>query len=239
MKPPREPRLVIFDLDGTLVDSIPTIVNGVAYALAGIHIHPRPEEIRAQVGKPLDQIFQNVMPIPFPPLADQLVAAYKHYYHAHSLQESHVYPGIPELLRALGPHRTAVATTKPTGAATWLLQGLGILPLLGHVQGTDGFPPKPEPHVLLHTLEHCGVPPEDAVFLGDTRYDILAGRRARVPTIGVTWGIGHRNELLAAGADWIADSPADCATLLGLTAHIPLPDDPPNPAPGTDPPPGP
>ncbi len=163
MKPPREPRLVIFDLDGTLVDSIPTIVNGVAYALAGIHIHPRPEEIRAQVGKPLDQIFQNVMPIPFPPLADQLVAAYKHYYHAHSLQESHVYPGIPELLRALGPHRTAVATTKPTGAATWLLQGLGILPLLGHVQGTDGFPPKPEPHVLLHTLEHCGVPPEDAV----------------------------------------------------------------------------
>jgi len=202
--------LIIFDLDGTLVDSLDGITASVALALRQENIPADPARIKALIGLPLVNILDGIAGPDTPPaLMARLVKAYLDDYHAHCVERSAVYPGIRELVQRLGPRRTAVATTKRTPGAALLLAGLGLAPHLGLIQGTDGFPAKPDPAVLFRVLDHFRLPPERALFVGDTPIDIEAGRRAGIRTCGVTWGNSAREALTAAGATWIADRTAD------------------------------
>jgi phosphoglycolate phosphatase-like HAD superfamily hydrolase len=93
-----------------------------------------------------------------------------------------------------------------------VLEKFGLLPFFDHVQGTDGFPAKPEPDVIFASLRALGAAPEDCLLVGDAPADIEAGRRAGVKTCAVLWGYGDRNELARSQPDyWISD-PSELAS---------------------------
>ncbi len=88
---------------------------------------------------------------------------------------------------------------------------MDLLPYFDHVQGTDGFPAKPEPDVILASLEIFGVQPEDCLLVGDSPPDMEAGRRAGVKTCAVLWGYGRREEMLECQPDFVLEHPSQLA----------------------------
>ena len=110
-----------------------------------------------------------------------------------------------EALAALGG-RKSTATTKGTPTTRVVLEQFGLLHIFDHVQGTDGFPAKPEPDVILRSLDVFGVGPEACLLVGDSPTDMRAGRRAGVKTCAVRWGYGDPVELESCEPDyWIDD----------------------------------
>jgi HAD superfamily hydrolase (TIGR01509 family) len=116
-----------------------------------------------------------------------------------------VYPGVAEALAELGG-RKGTATTKGTPTTRAVLEQFGLLHHFDHVQGTDGFPCKPAPDVILRSLEALGATPADCLMVGDSPADMEAGRRAGVKTCAVTYGYGKREALARFEPDyWIED----------------------------------
>ena len=192
-------KAVVFDLDGTLVDSLADIRASFRHVLkqAG---YPEPDDAAMSrlIGRPLAEMFREAAPG-----ADEsrLVAAFRDYYPEHLADHSRPYPGVPELLAALGSagYLRVVATTKKTPVAEKLVAAVGLEGLLDHVQGTDGLPPKPAPDVVLAALEAVGG--QGLWMVGDTVHDIGAGRAAGLATYAVTWGNHDAATLAAAGPD--------------------------------------
>jgi HAD superfamily hydrolase (TIGR01509 family) len=116
-----------------------------------------------------------------------------------------LYPGVVETIAAL-PGLKSTATTKGTPTTRLILERFGLLPYFAHVQGTDGFPCKPEPDVIYKSLEALSVAPEDCLFIGDSVPDMQAGRRAGVKTCGVRYGYGDPAKMAGWQPDyWIDD----------------------------------
>jgi phosphoglycolate phosphatase len=198
----------VFDLDGTLLDSAADIHASVGHALAaGGHASPPLASLRRLVGRPLEEVFAHFAPTGDPAL---LSAAYR----AHFLTAGHgatrPFPGALGLLtdlRAAG-WSLAIATTKTSEGARRALSALGLLDRFDHVQGTDGFPCKPAPHVVEHALAGLGlhdVDPGRCWMVGDTVHDIAAGAAAGLGTVAVTHGAHSREELLGCAADLVVD----------------------------------
>jgi phosphoglycolate phosphatase len=136
---------------------------------------------------------------------DPMIAEYRGIYLSRKHGGTTVYPGVAEALAALGG-RKSTATTKGTPTTRAVLEQFGLLQFFDHVQGTDGFPAKPEPDVILKSLEVFGVGPEDCLLVGDSPTDMRAGRRAGVKICAVRWGYGDPVELASCEPDyWIDD----------------------------------
>ncbi len=119
-----------------------------------------------------------------------------------------------EALAAL-PENKATATTKGTPTTRAVLEMFGLLPYFQHVQGTDGFPAKPAPDVILRSVDGLGAKVEDCLFVGDSPADMEAGRRAGVKTCAVTYGYGRREALAEFTPDYWIDALRELA---GVTA---------------------
>jgi HAD superfamily hydrolase (TIGR01509 family) len=117
------------------------------------------------------------------------------------------YDGVAETLAAL-PGKKSTATTKGTPTTRIVLERFGLLTYFDHVQGTDGFPAKPEPDVIFKSLEVFGVRPEECLFVGDSPADMEAGRRAGVKTCAVLWGYGSEAEMARWEPDYWVTEPA-------------------------------
>jgi phosphoglycolate phosphatase len=117
-----------------------------------------------------------------------------------------VYPGIAGMLAKLGG-RKSTATTKGTKSTRLILEQFGLLQHFDHVQGTDGFPAKPEPDVLLASLKGLGARPEDALFVGDSPADMEAAKRAGIRSCAVRWGYGNVEAMARWEPDYWIDSP--------------------------------
>ena len=116
-----------------------------------------------------------------------------------------VYPGVPEALAALAG-RKSTATTKGTPTTRAVLEQFGLIRYFDHVQGTDGFPYKPAPDVILTALAALGARPEDCLMVGDSAADMEAGKRAGVKTCAVRYGYGKPEDLARFAPDfWIDD----------------------------------
>ena len=194
----------LFDIDGTLVDSALDICGAVQTVLSGVQRnHVEFEFLKGYIGRHLLDLFQDLN---FPPESiDALIADYRRIYAARKHTQTKVYPGVLEALPGI-PGRKSTATTKGTPTTRIVLELFGLLPFFDHVQGTDGFPAKPEPDVIFKALEALGAKPEDCLFVGDSAADMQAGIRAGVKTAAVTYGYGKRADLAQWDPDfWIDD----------------------------------
>lgn len=221
-------RLVLFDLDGCLVDSTTAITTSLseAMAAAGVAQIP-PQELAWVVGPPLRESVEQLLRDAGrdPGQAPALMDAYRAVYAEEARRSTTVIEGIPGLLADLAddPRRTtAVVTSKP---------GAQARPLLGHVGLADWFVAvhapvedhgaEPKTETLGRALDALGggVAPTEVVMIGDRHHDIDAGRAHGIRTVGVTWGAGDPEELRDAGADRVVTDADGLGGVLGLTAR--------------------
>jgi HAD superfamily hydrolase (TIGR01549 family) len=199
-------RFYIFDLDGTLLDSAADICGAVQQVLSGHVSEPLPfDYLKGFVGHHLDAVFTDILPAADREQLDGLIESYKKTYLGRGHVETRVFAGVAEALGSLGG-RKATATTKGTPTTRAVLEQFGLLPYFDHVQGTDGFPCKPAPDVVLRSVAALGARPEDCLFVGDSETDMEAGRRAGVRTCAVRYGYGNPAALARWEPDyWISD----------------------------------
>jgi 2-phosphoglycolate phosphatase len=197
-KPPASIRafdVYIFDVDGTLLDSAADICGAVQQVLSEHVSEPLPfDYLKSFIGFHLDDVFLDVLPGAGREQLDSMLGSYKQIYLARKHEGTRLYPGVLEALRRLGG-RKGTATTKGTPTTRAVLEQFGLLPYFDHVQGTDGFPCKPAPDVLLRSIEALGAKPEDCVFVGDSAADMEAGRLAGVQVCAVDYGYGQAEAL--------------------------------------------
>jgi phosphoglycolate phosphatase len=215
------PSLVLFDLDGTLTDAAPGIINCLLYALDSMGVdHPDGDAIRTFLGPPLAVTFREHFGMTDAE-TDVAIAKYRERYHDVGLFENDVYGGIPELLTALNATdlTLAVATSKPTYSATRILEHFGLAGHFAFIGGSDLAGVRHDKAaVIAHTLEELGTlgiarSAAEVVMIGDREHDVHGARVHGIDTIGVLWGYGSRAELTGAGAVDLVDQPTD---LLGL-----------------------
>ena len=216
-------RLVLFDLDGTLVDSEPGIFASVRSAAATLGLpEPTAEQLRAMVGPPLQDGFALVLTVP-PDDVPRAVAAYRETYSGGALLDVTVHDGVPELLdHLLGSGAIlAVATSKPETFAVRVLEATGLLPFFASVHGAtlDGTVRHKDQVVAAALAAH----PEgrDPVLVGDRSHDVVGAAANGLPCIGAGWGPAPDGELEAAGAAFVAATPSEVLSALAETIGRP------------------
>ena len=208
-RPAPRPRAIVFDLDGTLVDSLPDIVGSFQDAFTELGLTPpATEAVRGRVGLPLDVMYADFAPRD---RVAALVDAYRRIYPQRFTRTSRPFPGVLEVLAELRGHgfRLAVATTKRSDMATRFVGAMGLTEALDHVQGTDGFPHKPAPDVVHRAL--AALDADGTWMVGDTTHDVGAGKAAGLATFAVTWGTHDAEALAQAAPDRLEP---DLATLV-------------------------
>ncbi len=207
------PRLAVFDLDGTLVDSVDDLHASVNHALRAVGLPSRTvEEVRGFVGEGARVLVTRAV-APRGELVEPALAAWRSHYEAHCLDRTRPYPGIEAVLAGAG-RALAVHTNKPGAMARKILAGLGLLARFAAVVGGDEAPRKPDPTGLIEIMARVAATPAETVFIGDSRHDVATARAAGVAMVAVTWGFASSAELARAGATVLADRAADLAPWL-------------------------
>lgn len=208
----RQLRAVVFDLDGTLVDSRRDIAEAANYALekAGLATLPQPElESYVGDGAPLLMARAARLDVQDPRTA-QMVADFLDYYAAHPVDYTSVMPGTLEALDALESYALGVCTNKPRRTTLAVLRGLELdRRFRGVVAGDDLPKRKPDPAMVLEAARQLGAPVTQVVMVGDGPQDVLSGRAAGARTVGVRGGIQAPERLAASEPDIMIDSLAD------------------------------
>lgn len=209
--------LIIFDLDGTLVDSLDDIADSVNAVLreAGLPAHSH-DAYRAMVGDGLPKLVERASG----PDADlpRLLAAARERYAAHCMDATRPYPGIVELLDALSHHdlRLAVLSNKPHSMTVEVVARTFPAATFAAVAGArPGVPNKPDPGAALEIAAELGVGPGETMFVGDTPIDVATALAARMTSVGVSWGFRSADQLRRAGAHHLIEQPARLLDLLG------------------------
>ena len=206
-------RAVIWDLDGTLLNTLQDLTDAVNFALHEAGYPPRTlDEVRTFVGNGVPKLIERAVPAGTAAADIQRVLAlFRPYYAAHNADATVPYPGIPEGLQALHEAGVAMAvvSNKLEPAVEALRQRFFPDTIALAVGDVPARPVKPAPDGTLLALESLGVAPEEALFVGDSEVDVLTARHAGVPCLAVSWGFRSRTVLEAQGADAVADTPAE------------------------------
>lgn len=206
-------RLAIFDLDGTLVDSVDDLAASVNHALGRVGLPPRElDEIRGFVGEGARVLLERAV-APYAERLEPALAAWWAHYEEHCLDRTRAYPGIGALLAGAG-RALAVHTNKPGALARKILEGLGLRAHFAVVLGGDEAPRKPDPAGVRLIQARVGAGPDETIFVGDSRIDVATARAAGVRMVGVTWGLASRAELVRAGATELVEDASELARLL-------------------------
>ena len=209
---------LMFDLDGTLVDSRKDIALSVNLTLDEFNLpHRPPEVIYGFIGGGMHNLIRRSLPDGMESLVEEGVDVFWGIYREHVLDTTRLYPGIMDALELLsGGHRLAVVTNKPHAHTQLILKGLGIAGLFVTVHGWKmGLPVKPDPTLLRMAMEDAGAMEEDTLMIGDSTNDVLAAKAAGIKCCAVGYGYGTKEKNLAAGADIIAENVEDIVRLLG------------------------
>jgi len=199
----------LFDIDGTLLDSAADICGAVQQVISAAGTPPiRPTDfdyLKGFIGLHLHDCFSAVFPEFTLEQREKLIADYRSTYLGRGHLQTRVYPGVVEGLTQLGG-RKSTATTKGTPTTRAILGQFGLLPFFDSVQGTDGFPCKPAPDVILTALAALGAKAEECLMVGDSPADVTAAHAAGVKVCVTTYGYGDQEELARAKPDyWISD----------------------------------
>ena len=183
--------VLIFDLDGTLVDSKKDLTASVNHVRLTFGLpHLTEKEIAGYIGDGAHMLIRRALG---PEVSDSDVQSglqlFLSYYRDHMLDQSVLYPGVEEALESLRDFRLAVLTNKPIRFSRMMLEGLGILHSFAAVYGGNSFErKKPDPIGIFQILSDTGGHAENAWMIGDSAVDVLTGRNAGVKTCGVSWG---------------------------------------------------
>jgi phosphoglycolate phosphatase len=215
---PRSIKLVIFDLDGTLIDSRLDLVHSVNAALRHIGRPGLPDDVIASyVGDGAPILIQRALggEAGDEALVRKGLEFFLAYYREHKLDHTTVYPGIAEALAAIqrsangAPRTMAVLTNKPVNPSRAIVDALGLGPFFAHVYGGNSFPSKkPDPEGVRRLLEENRVSPQQAAIVGDSHVDVRTGRNAGLWTIGVTYGFAPHT-FADDPPDVLVDSPVE------------------------------
>jgi phosphoglycolate phosphatase len=185
----------IFDVDGTLVDSAEDICGAIQGVLAKTPQNAVPFEfLRTYIGRHLRDLFQDLFPNYSAEQIEEMIEDYRRAYPERNHLCTRAFPGVAEVLSRLGGKKST-ATTKSTPTTKVVLERFGLLQFFDHVQGTDGFPAKPNPDVLFKALDGLGASREDSLFVGDSAADMEAASRAGIKSCAVTYGYGKRADM--------------------------------------------
>lgn len=208
---------ILFDLDGTLTDPGLGITNSVMYALERMEfpVPPR-QELYKFIGPPLVESFQMFCGMD-EAQALEAVRQYRVYFPVKGLYENEVYEGIVPMLQKLSGagKRLVLATSKPEVYAKTIMAHFSLDRYVTCIAGATMGPGRNQKgQVIAYALEEFGIDPETAVMVGDREHDVLGAKENGLSTIGVTFGYGSGEELLAAGAARLAGSPEELTQIL-------------------------
>lgn len=207
-------KLVIFDLDGTLVDTSEDITNALNYAIKPHGLKPLgvADTIR-MVGEGLSKLVERMLGEENARLKEDVLKRFIEHYSAHLTDRSRVYPRIREALETLGGMKKAVISNKRESLSKRLLVELGISGYFDMIVGSDTTAEKkPSALPVLHVLSALGVRASEAVMVGDSNYDIEAAKKAGVKSVAVTYG--YRGRELLGEADFMLDDIGGLTDLL-------------------------
>lgn len=206
-------KFVVFDLDGTLLNTIADLGNACNYALKEMGYSPHPlTAYNYMVGNGVRRLMERAEPDATPDTIDMLLGKFREYYDEHCTDLTRPYPGIPELLAELQDKGVAVAVTsnKYQFAVNRIIShyfgDITFAAILGEVPDR---PKKPDPSIVFEALNIHPTPKREVLYVGDSAVDIETARRACIESVGVTWGFRPVSELRSAYADHIVSDPSE------------------------------
>ena len=212
---------ILFDLDGTLLDTLPDIADAMNHVLAdaGLPVHPN-DRYRGFIGDGLDTLVHRALPpeARHPETIRQMAADMRARYRNTWARQTRPYPGITTLLGecAAAGLPMAILSNKPDGPAREMVDHFFPDRPFVHVQGAKpDVPVKPDPTAAIAIADRLGMLPEHCVFLGDMAVDMETGSRAGMVPIGALWGYETAEALRTAGAERLIDTPESLIALIG------------------------
>ncbi len=209
---------ILFDLDGTLTDSKPGIVDSLEYALDKMNIKLQDKSVLSKfIGPPLKFSFNEYIGLEGDDI-NKAIDYYREYFAQKGIYGNKLYDGMEDMLKnlkALGKN-LIVATSKPTVFATKIIENFNVTGYFSYISGAD----LSESHadksgIILHALKECKVTNlDDAIMVGDRRYDIHGAKTVGIKSIGVLYGYGDLEELTAEKADYIAKDVKDVQRII-------------------------
>lgn len=214
-------KLCIFDLDGTLTNTINAIAHFGNLALATYGMSEIPtEDYKIYVGDGRDKLIHRILRASGNDTAEMFEKVrdvYDENYERDYLYDTDAYEGIRELLTTLKKKgvKTAVCSNKPDNVVHFVVDNIFGEQYFDEVCGVvDGMPTKPNPHSATAIAEKLGADPSECLFIGDTNVDIFTAKNANMQSVGVLWGFRTKKELDEAGADYIVNTPDEILDIL-------------------------
>ena len=211
-------RAALFDLDGTLANTLADLANATNAALAtlGCPTHPV-DSYRFKVGDGAPQLCSRALPADRQNLLEEVLRLMRQRYSEHCFEQTKLYPGIPELVAALAErhYKLAVLSNKPDDFTRRMIAHYFKPSPFAVVRGQlPNVPLKPDPTAALQIAQELGVAPAQWLYLGDTNTDMRTAHAAGMIAVGVLWGFREREELIESGAQHLVAKPEEVLTLL-------------------------
>lgn len=212
-------KLLIFDLDGTIIDSSHDLLDAVNYALTANNLPMVSYDfLKIHIGEPLHVVF-NLAHKEFgiescDRMIQNLIDAFIFYSKDHLTDKSSCFDGLIEFLQKRNDCIKVIGTTKPSFTAAKIARMMKFDKYFDGIFGSEDIPPKPDPAIIYKALERCKISSDDAVMIGDTDKDILAGKAAGIKTCLVLYGFGDKDKALSHKPDYIISHPRELETLI-------------------------
>ena len=204
-------KILLFDLDGTLMDTLQDITDSVNFGMREKGYPERSrEEVRLAVGNGVVKLVENLLPEISEAERDEFLETFRPYYAVHAMDQSAPYSGLPEVLKKLGEegYVCGIVSNKPHEATAEI--GKKFFPDFPLALGQrEDIPRKPNPDPIEFALKTLGGTKNECIYIGDSEVDVKTALNADVPCIGVTWGFRDESILIEAGAKHLAHTPTE------------------------------
>lgn len=205
---------LVFDLDGTLIESKWDIAKCVNLTLKDLGLSLRTEEeIFGFVGDGIKRLLCLAVGEDNHKAYNEALGLFRGHYLTHCLDRTRFYPGVEEVLVYFSDKQKAIATNKSIEYTQKIVEGLGAHHFACLVGGDDGYGLKPEPAMLYHIMDKLGASPEKTVLIGDSTNDIKGGHHAGIRVCAVGYGMGNREKMASCKPDWFIEQPSE---IMGL-----------------------